>query len=95
MAAASIFRDAFAVLDAIGWLPGVHDAAPARVMATAGYLVRLEQQRVGVALSILDNLDVRDEATDPDEIARIDQRIRQARVAVHGLWQVLHAQCCS
>jgi hypothetical protein len=34
---------------------------------------------------------VRDGATDPDEAARIGQRIREARLTVYGLWQILHA----
>jgi hypothetical protein len=79
LAVGSIFRDAIAVLDTIGWVAGEQDAEPAQVTVSAGHLGRLEQLRADMVLSILDSLSVRDEATDPDEIARIDRRIRDAR----------------
>jgi hypothetical protein len=92
LAAGSIFRDAIAVLDTIGWVAGEQDAEPAQVSVSAGHLARLEDLRADIALSILDSLSVRDGATDPDEVARIDQRIRDARLAAVGLWQILHAE---
>jgi hypothetical protein len=91
LGAASIFRDAIAVLDSIGWVAGEQNAEPAQVTVSAGHLDRLEQLRADVVQSVLDSLSVRDEATDPDEIARIDQRIRDARRSAAELEQILHA----
>jgi hypothetical protein len=90
-AAASIFRNAIAVLDAIGWLDGKQDAIHAQVAVTAAHREQLERVRVDVAMSVIDCLKVRDDTADPEEVARIDQRVREARLTVEGLWQILHA----
>lgn len=91
LAAGSIFRDAMAVLDTIGWVAGEHDAEPARVTVTAGHLAQLEHLRIDVAMSIVSSLDTREGLTDPDEIAQLEENIRTARLTVYGLWQILHA----
>jgi hypothetical protein len=90
LAVAAIFRDAFAVLDTIGWLPASH-AGPMRVAITPSHLAQLEQRRAEMAMSLLDRLDSRDELTDPGDIAEADAAIRADRRAAHALLQIIHA----
>ncbi len=91
LASASIFRDAIAVLDAIGWLPTTQTAT-IDVQITAGHLDQLERLRADLAMSIIEALDDRDDLTDPDDIARFDQAIAADRRTVHGLLQILQAK---
>jgi hypothetical protein len=91
LAAASIFRDAIAVLDTIGWVAGEQDQRPARVTMTRGHLAQLQWLRGDVAMSIVTGLDAREDMTEADDIAALEENIRVARLTVHGLWQILHA----
>jgi hypothetical protein len=88
---AVIFSDAFAVLDTIGWLAGEHDATPAEVPITHGHVAQLRWLRDDVALSVVTNLEGRDELTDPDDIAAVDQDIQTARQVVRDLWRIIDA----
>jgi hypothetical protein len=81
-AEASIFRDAIAVLDAIGRLAGEQESDP-RAGRRDGGPSRTARARTGRCRDV--------GVTNPDEIARIDQRVREARLTVDGLWQILHA----
>lgn len=88
---AAIFRDAFAVLDTIGWLAGEHDATPAEVPITHGHVAQLRWLRDDVALSVVTNLEGRDDVTNPDDIAAVDQDIQTARDVVRDLWRIIDA----
>jgi hypothetical protein len=72
LAAAAIFRDAIAVLDTIGWLAGEHDAIPVQVPVTPGHIAQLRWLRDDVALSVVTNLDGRDDLTNTNDIAAVD-----------------------
>ena len=55
IALATIFRDAFAVLDAVGWTATVsHD--PTNVPLTAGHVTQLRRLRSDLALAVADRL---------------------------------------
>jgi hypothetical protein len=88
---AAIFRDALAVLDTIGWLAGEHDAIPAEVPITAGHVAQLRWLRDDVAMSVVTNLEGRDDLADPDDIAAVDQDIQTARDVVRDLWRIIQA----
>ena len=90
LALATTFRDAFAILDVIGWLPTPQTIA-VEVEITPSHLARLEHQRADVAQSILEQLDDRQGLTDPDDIAHVDAAIQADRRTVQGLLQILRA----
>jgi hypothetical protein len=87
---ASIFRDALAVLDTIGWLP-TEQTATAGVAITPGHLAQLRRLRADVAMTILDRLDSREALTEPDDIAEADEAIAADRLTAHGLLQLLQS----
>jgi hypothetical protein len=91
LAAASIFRDAIAVLDTIGWVAGEQDQRPARVTMTPSHLAQLQWLRSDVAMSLVTGLDDREDLTEADDIAELEENLRAARLIVHDLWQILHA----
>jgi hypothetical protein len=74
-----IYRDAFAVLDALGWAPG-ENATTITVPLTAGHVVQLRRRLDDLTHTNLDRLARRDRTTDPDEVAALD-----AQIAADGL----------
>jgi hypothetical protein len=86
--AATIFRDAFVVLDAVGW--AAEDAEGAiRVPISAGHVAQLRLRRADLAMAIVDDLEVRDEMTERGEIEEIDDEIDRFRRAASHLWELL------
>lgn len=77
--------------DSIGWVAGEQDRRPARVTMTSGHLAELRWLRGDVAMSIVTGLDDREDLTEADDIAALDEHLHAARLTVHGLWQILHA----
>ena len=85
---ATTFRDAFVVLDAIGWLPEQQtDTVQATI--TARHRAWLERLRADLGIGIFDRLDNRDGLGTPGERAEADAQIEADRVTAHGLWQIL------
>jgi hypothetical protein len=85
-----IYRDAFAVLDALGRHPNPN-ATTTNVPLTAGHIDQLRRCRYDLGMTNLDRLDDRDATTDPDVIAEIDAEIRANRTAAQRLDQVMSA----
>jgi hypothetical protein len=79
-----IYRDAFAVLDAVGWHPNPN-ATTIDVPLTAGHIDQLRRCRYDLGMTNLDRLDDRDATSDPDVIAEIDAEIRANRDAAQRL----------
>jgi hypothetical protein len=90
LATASIFRDALAVLDTIGWLPTAQTET-IEVTIAPGHLAQLERLRVDLAMTILDRLDSREHLSEPEDIAEADAAIVADRRIVHGLLQLLQS----
>jgi hypothetical protein len=87
-----IYRDAFAVLDALGWHPNPNpDATTTDVPLTAGHIDQLRHCRYDLGMTNLDRLDDRDATTDADVIAEIDAEIRSSRIAAQHLDQLISA----
>jgi hypothetical protein len=87
-----IYRDAFAVLDALGWRrPENPDTVD--VPLTTGHIDQLRRRRYDLGHTNIDRLTTRDQATDPDVIAAIDQAIATDRLAAQALDRLmaLHA----
>lgn len=55
IATATIFRDAFAVLDAVGWTAAISDN-PTNVPLTAGHVTQLRRLRSDLALAVVDHM---------------------------------------
>jgi hypothetical protein len=86
--AASVYRDAFAVLDAVGW--AADDTAGAvKVPISAGHVDQLRLRRADVAMAIVDDLEVRDEMQSREEIEEIDTEIERFRRTAYVLWEML------
>jgi hypothetical protein len=85
-----IYRDAFAVTDALGWHPKP-DATTTDVPLTAGHIDQLRRCRYDLGMTNLDRLDDRDATTDPDVIVEIDAEIRANRTAAQHLDQLVSA----
>jgi hypothetical protein len=79
-----IYRDAFAVLDALGWSPDP-DATTIDVPLTPGQIIQLRRRLQDLRHTNLDRLATRDRQTDPDEIAALDAEITADRLAAEGL----------
>jgi hypothetical protein len=79
-----IHRDAFAVLDALGWHPNPN-ATTTNVPLTTGHIDQLRHCRYDLGMTNLDRLDDRDATTAPDVIAQIDAEIRANRTAAQDL----------
>ncbi|HEY4096640.1 MAG TPA: hypothetical protein VGM33_14070 [Baekduia sp.] len=79
-----IYRDAFAVLDTLGWSPDP-DAPTIDVPLTAGHIIQLRRRLQDHRHTNLDRLATRDRQTDPDEIAALDAQIDADRLAAQGL----------
>lgn len=89
-ALASTFRDAFVVLDTIGWLPE-QQTETVLVTITAAHLAQLEHMRADLGIGVFDRLDTRHELDSPEGRAEVDEQIEADRVTADGLWQILRA----
>jgi hypothetical protein len=74
LAVAVVWRDAFAVLDAVGWLP-TPEGESVEVAMTAGHVAQLRGLRRDQAEAIVDRLERRDMSQAADEVARLDAEI--------------------
>jgi hypothetical protein len=90
LALSIIYRDAFAVLDALGWRTDP-DATTTDVPLSAGHIEQLARCRYDLGRTNLDRLDDRDATTDPDVIAEIDSEIRANRTAAQSLDRLMSA----
>ena len=79
-----IYRDAFAVLDAIGWCRSVDPPATVDVLFTAGFVEQLRDRCYDLAHTNIDR--VRDGMPCDDES---QQQIDATRIAIDGLSQLL------
>jgi hypothetical protein len=93
-ALSAIYRDAFAVLDALGWAPDATTTTTATTVAvplTAGHIIQLRLRRYDLGRTNLDRLDARDRATDPGEIVALDAEIAADRLAALALDRIVAA----
>jgi len=91
-ALSTIYRDAFAVLDALGWAPDATTTTTATTVAvplTAGHVTQLRLRRYDLGRTNLDRLDARDRALDPDEIVALDAEIAADRLAALALDRIV------
>jgi hypothetical protein len=84
-----IFRDGFAVLDALGW-PDPH-AGTVEAPLTIGHIDRLRRRRYDLGMANLDRLDLLDAATDDEEAAAIRSQIDADRIAAQSLDRLFSA----
>ena len=89
LAVASIWRDAMAVLDTIGWLP-TPGVATIDVLLTSGHAAQLHRLQRDEALAIVDCLEGRDALVAVDDLADIDAQIRRRRLVTSALGELLH-----
>lgn len=90
LALAATFRDAFVVLDTIGWLPG-QQTDTVQVTITAGHVAQLGRLRADLGIGIFDHLDTRRDLDRPEQWAEVDRQIEADRVTADGLLQILRA----
>ena len=92
LALSVIFRDAFAILDTLGWHPNPA-ATTTFIPLTSGHINQLTRCRDDLERTNLDRLDTRDTATSADGLAVIDGQIgldlngARALDRVHSLYQ--------
>jgi hypothetical protein len=94
LALAAIYRDAFDVLDALGWAPPTDADTPAPtvdVPLTAGHADELRACRYDLARTNLDRLDTLRRTTDPAKRTEIRQAIDADRTAAQALDRLLSA----
>jgi len=80
----SIYRDAIAVLDALGWAPDP-GSGTVDVPLTAGHVEQLRRRRYDLARTNLDRLDTRDGLAVTDAVADLDRKLIADRAAAQGL----------
>ncbi len=90
LALVATFRDAFAVLDAIGWLPA-QQTETVQVPITAGHVAQLGRLRADLGIGICDHLDTRRDLDRPEQWAEVDRQIEDDRATADGLLQILRA----
>jgi hypothetical protein len=88
LALASVWRDAIAVLDTIGWLP-IPGVAMIDVVLTRGHVLELRRLRQDEALAIVVCLEDRDTLTAVEDLADIDAQIRRRRFVAWGLGELV------
>jgi hypothetical protein len=79
-----IYRDAFSVLEAIGWSSDP-DAGPVEVPLTPGLVEQLYRRRYELGAANFDRLDALAEASAPEEAATIRTEIEADRLAGQAL----------
>jgi hypothetical protein len=85
LALAAIYRDAFAVLDAIGWTAPRQRAATTLVPLSTGHLTQLHTRHADLTHTNADRLTTRARTTDPTTLATLDSAIATDRVAADHL----------
>jgi hypothetical protein len=80
-----IYRDAFAVLDAVGWRRTDDPPVAVDVPLTAGFVEQLRRRRYDLGHTNIDRVTTRDQATDAVVIAAIDEAIAADRLAARAL----------
>jgi hypothetical protein len=90
LALAATFRDAFAVLDAIGWVPEPQTET-VQVTIAAGHVAQLRRLHADLGIGIFDHLDTRQKGATPEERAVAEHEIEADRVTAGGLVQILRA----
>jgi hypothetical protein len=88
LAAAAVFRDAFAVLDALGWTPTDPPVA-VDIDLTAGHLAELRRCHRDLTLTIRDSRATRAEQTSLVDVRDVDRRIASDRAALKVLGEIL------
>ena len=83
-----IYRDAFAVLDAIGWSPNP-DATTIDVPLTDGHIEQLRRCRFDLGVTNINRLDLLDAATSEEEAASIRTAVDADRTAAQALDRLL------
>lgn len=83
-ALAGIYRDAFAVMEAIGWEPDP-DAGPVEVPLTAGHVEQLYRRRYDLGTTNFVRLEALAEAVTPEVAASIRADLEADRLAAQGL----------
>jgi hypothetical protein len=78
-----IFRDGFAVLDALGWPDPQHGTV--EVPLTIGHIDRLRRRRYDLGMANLDRLDQLDATASTEEAAAIRSQIDVDRIAAQSL----------
>jgi hypothetical protein len=89
---ATIWRDAIAVLDTLGWLPA-SATADREVAVTAGHMAQLRRLRDDEAVAVLDCLAAREDVTSPDELDEIDAEIHRRRLMADEIAELLQRYC--
>jgi hypothetical protein len=90
-----IYRDAFAVLDAIGWRRPDDPPATVEVPFTAGFVEQLHKRRYDLGHTNIDRLSARDGEIDEGLVAAIDKAVvadRCAALALNELIAAVHGQ---
>jgi hypothetical protein len=88
LALSRIYRDAFAVLDAVGWHRPEIPSASVDVPIPPGFAEQLLKRRYELGHANIDRLAVRDAESDPASRAEIDATIaadRRAAIVLDGL----------
>jgi hypothetical protein len=88
--AAAIFRDAFDVLDAVGWKSRRRERRVA-VPLTASHIAQLDARRNDLALAIVDRLNARDELPTPAQIVSMDADNLTDRATLRDLAAIVTA----
>jgi hypothetical protein len=86
-----IYRDAFAVLDAIGWRRPDDPPATVTVPLTAGFVDQLRARRYDLGHANIDRLATRDNEQDPEAIAALNEAIVSDRRAARALDKIITA----
>jgi hypothetical protein len=84
-ALSAIYRDAFAVLDAVGWCRPDNPSATVDVPFTAGFVDQLRTRRYDLGHTNIDRLATRDAEDDLDAIRIIDEAISRDRDMARAL----------
>jgi hypothetical protein len=87
-ALAGIYRDAFAVMEAIGWDPDPDpdpDAGPVEVPLTAGHIEQLYRRRYDLGATNFVRLEALAEASTPEVAATIRADLEADRLAAQAL----------
>jgi hypothetical protein len=90
LALATIYRDAFAVLDVVGWTTAISND-PTNVPLTAGHVTQLRRLRSDLALAIVDRLAARGGLTSQVAVAEVDSYTLVNRMSIKGLGRLLAA----
>jgi hypothetical protein len=83
-ALAGIYRDAFAVMEAIGWEPDP-DSGPVEVALTAGHIEQLYRRRYDLGAINFARLDALADAPTPEAAATIRADLEADRLAAQAL----------